>query len=260
MDRFRREPEALEPEADRRQVDAAALRTRPFARTASLAEPGNHRCTTGSVEREIELGYDDGTPRRLLGLAMGVLRAPGLHYDHAKNMPIRDIHTYLVRPNKLADVLEESSGTTVGLDGQLFDLLSDVYERSDHECDIDITFSPSDDGSQRNVCRDLICEYVTRTTLENGRAIADRLENNTDKRSGLGLLFLIVGSEGREEKVVISRFPTDFAVYVEEDPAAFTVEFLERVFMKNKASYKAVVYKTPHWRADSGRAVQPTSS
>ena len=116
----------------------------------------DHRCTTGSVEHEVELGYDDGTPGWLLGLAMGVLRAPGLHHADAKQMPIRDIHTYLVRPNKLADVVEESSGTTVGLDGQLFDLLSDVYERSDRECDIDITFSPSDDGSQRNACRDLI--------------------------------------------------------------------------------------------------------
>jgi hypothetical protein len=42
---------------------------------------------------------------------------------------------------------------------------------------------------------------------------------------------------------VISRFPTDNAIYVEEDKSKLSVEFLERVFMKNKASYKAVVYK-----------------
>ena len=157
-------------------------------------------------------------------------------------MPIHDIHTYLVRPNKLSEPDGEISGTTVPLEGRLFDLLSDVYARSDEECDIDITFRPLE-GAQQSDCRDLILEHVSEPSLDSGRAIADRLERNTDKRSGLGLLFLIVGSEDDAKKIVISRFPTDFAVYVEEDPAAFTVAFLERVFMKNRASYKAVRYK-----------------
>ena len=129
------------------------------------------------------------------------------------------------------------------LSGRLFDLLDDIYRRSESECDIDLTFSHADDGTQQNDCRDLVVEYMGRTNLENGQRIAERLAKNTDRRSRLGLLFLIAGTEQTERKLVISRFPTDIAIYVEEDPKEFTVEFLERVFMKNRASYKAAVYR-----------------
>jgi hypothetical protein len=71
------------------------------------------------------------------------------------------------------------------------------------------------------------------------------------------LLFLIAGKEGKDHKIVISRFPTDNAVYVDENPRALTVEFLERVFMKNKVSYKAVAYRDVSLRAGfwTGRAI-----
>jgi hypothetical protein len=73
----------------------------------------------------------------------------------------------------------------------------------------------------------------------------------------LGLLFLIVGKEGKEHKIVLSRFPTDSAIYVDESASALTVEFLERVFMKNKTSYKAVLYRHASLKAGfwSGRAI-----
>ena len=158
-------------------------------------------------------------------------------------MAIENIHTYLVHPNKPPAPSREVSGTCVPLSGPLFALLNDIYSRSDAECDIGITFHHADDGSQRNDCRDLALGYVQTTTLENGRKIAERLAQRTDRRSGLGLLFLIAGTEGNERKLVISRFPTDNAIYVDEDPREFTVEFLERVFMKDKASYKAAVYR-----------------
>jgi hypothetical protein len=79
-------------------------------------------------------------------------------------------------------------------------------------------------------------------------SIAERLALNTDQRSGLGLLFLIVGKEGKEHKIVLSRFPTDSAIYVDENPTALTVEFLERVLMKNKTSYKPWSIDTPSER------------
>jgi len=70
-------------------------------------------------------------------------------------------------------------------------------------------------------------------------------------------LFVIAGREGASHKIVISRFPTDSAIYVDEGARALTVEFLERVFMKNKASYKAVLYADRSLRAGfwNGRAV-----
>lgn len=172
-------------------------------------------------------------------------------------MPVEHIHTYLVHPRKGSAAPPQIHGASVRLDGKLFELLDNIYARSDHECDIDITFSPAHDGTQQNDCRDLICDYLGNPTLTSGKAIADRLEKHTDGRSGLGLLFLIGGREGRDHKIVVSRFPTDNAIYVDENPRTLTVEFLERVFMKNKASYKAVAYRDAALRAGfwTGRAI-----
>jgi hypothetical protein len=139
----------------------------------------------------------------------------------------------------------------------MFDLLSNIYIKSEQDADVEITFTPSTDGKQQNDCRDLICAYVNDPILDKGRAIAERLERNTDGRSGIGLLFLIYGREGRDHKIVISRFPTDNAIYVDEDPRKLTVEFLERVFMKNKVSYKAAVYRNASLKGGfwNGRAI-----
>jgi hypothetical protein len=143
----------------------------------------------------------------------------------------------------------------------MFDLLDGIYARSDQECDIDIIFK-STGGVQQNDCRDLICTHVNNPTLPSGRFIAERLQANTDRRAGLGLLFLITGKEGREHKIVISRFPTDSAILVEENPKSLDVEFLERVFMKNKTSYKAVLYRDSSLRAGfwDGKAIDKQSN
>ena len=158
-------------------------------------------------------------------------------------MPIERIHTYLVHPDKHSKGPPQINGTHIDLTGSLFRLLNGIYTRAEEECDIAITFTPAPDGSQQNDCRDLVLQYLNDSTLEMGREIARRLGEHTDGRSGLGLLFLISGREGDAQKIVISRFPTDVAIYVDEDPSKFSVEFLERVFLKNRTSYKAVVYR-----------------
>jgi len=66
----------------------------------------------------------------------------------------------------------------------MFDLLSNIYIKSEQDADVEITFTPSTDGKQQNDCRDLICAYVNDPILDKGRAIAERLERNTDGRSG----------------------------------------------------------------------------
>lgn len=172
-------------------------------------------------------------------------------------MAVQHIFTYLVHPMKGAAEFPQINGTAVKLAGKMFDLLRNIYEKSEQECDVDITFSPTKDGKQQNDCRDLICTYLTETTLATGRKIAERLERHTDGRSGIGLLFLISGNEGKDQKIVISRFPTDNAIYVDEDPKKLTVQFLERVFMKNKFSYKAVAYRDTSHKSGfwNGRAI-----
>jgi hypothetical protein len=172
-------------------------------------------------------------------------------------MPVHQLHTFVVHPRKGEASVAQVNGTALRLDGKMFDLLSNIYVKSDQEADVEITFTPTASGKQQNDCRDLICAYLSDPTLTNGRAIAERLERSTDGRSGIGLLFLIYGKEGRDHKLVISRFPTDNAIYVDEDPRKLTVEFLERVFMKNKASYKAAVYRDPSLKGGfwNGRAI-----
>ena len=158
-------------------------------------------------------------------------------------MPVQNIHTYLVHPGKGVDDVPEIGGTSVELEGKLFNLLDGIYTRSDSECVIEISFNHSPDGEQQNDCRDLILRYLEEPTLARGRRIAQRLQGLSDRRSGLGLLFLISGMEGREHKIVISRFPTDSAILAEEDQNDLSVEFLERVFMKSATAYKAAAYQ-----------------
>jgi hypothetical protein len=158
-------------------------------------------------------------------------------------LAIEHINTYLVHAGKGADDSPLIGGTSVKLEGLLFKLLQEIYSRSNDECDIDISFNPRPDGTQQNPCRDLIANYMGDPTLPRGRLIAERLEKVTTRRSGLGLLFLITGKEGRDHKVVISRFPADSAILAEEDQRALSVAFLERVFMKRATAYKAVAYQ-----------------
>jgi hypothetical protein len=158
-------------------------------------------------------------------------------------LPVEHIHTFLVHPGKGLAAAPQIGGTTVALQGKLFRLLENIYLNSDDECDIEISFNHDADGRQQNDCRDLITAYLQNPGLPRARTIAERLFKTTDKRSGLGLFFLIAGREGRNHKLVISRFPTDSAILAEEDERNLTVEFLERVFMKSATSYKAAVYQ-----------------
>jgi hypothetical protein len=157
-------------------------------------------------------------------------------------LAVEHIHTYLVHPNKGSEA-NAVGGTTVALKGKLFRLLESIYLRSERECDIEISFNPRADGVQQNPCRDLVLEYLGGPSLVRGRKIADRLQRVTDKRSGLGLLFMMAGKEGQQHKFVISRFPTDSAILAEEGAQSLTVEFLDRVFMKSATSYKAAAYQ-----------------
>jgi hypothetical protein len=156
-------------------------------------------------------------------------------------MAIEKIHSYMLRPRKGTTEDRDIGGTAVPLEGRLFELLNDIY--SSDECDIAISFNPAADGTQHNQCRELIVEYLNGPTLARGRRLADRLEKVTDHRSGMGLLFLIAGREGREHKIVLSRFPADSAILAEENERELSVEFLERVFMKSATAYKAATYQ-----------------
>ncbi|MCF1744185.1 hypothetical protein [Paradevosia shaoguanensis] len=158
-------------------------------------------------------------------------------------MPIESIHTYLVHPNKGVAEPAAIVGSQVPHEGEMFSLLRSVYEKADTECNIGIVFNKGSDGSQANVRRDMLTAYAGAPSVDLGRSLAEELGLVTTRRSGLGLLFLIKGKEGDVHKVVISRFRANNGVVVNEAADMLTVEFIDRVFMKNAHSYKAVVYR-----------------
>lgn len=158
-------------------------------------------------------------------------------------LTLKTIHSYLVHAGKHEARQPAIKGTDVPLAGKLFDLLKRIFDGAERECTHDITFDPSHDGKQVNPCRDLVVEYLRKTTLRNGQLIAERLQQVTTGKSGLGLLFLLSGKHRRECKIVLSRFPADSAILAEEAADGLTVEFLEKVFMKSATAYKAAVYR-----------------
>lgn len=172
-------------------------------------------------------------------------------------MVIGSIFSFLVHPGKGEDVQPDIGGVTIPLEGKLFSKLSTVFDKASDECNIDIAFTRSDDGSQNNNCRTDIIELLERQTLDNARALADRLQSVTTKRSGLGLLFVILGSSGTTKRIYIARFPADFGIVAKTDAGSLSVELLEQVFMKNSVTYKAVVFDGKSRDADFwiGKAV-----
>jgi len=157
-------------------------------------------------------------------------------------MEISSIHSFLIHPGKNLEEPHEINGTAVTKTGRLFDMLKKVFDTAEEECQHDIAFVPDEEDEQRNECRDSVLSYIKACDLPSGRLMASRLQKVTTNKSGLGLLFLMMGANKGETKVVISRFPADSGILAEEKEKGLSVEFLERIFMKSATSYKAAVY------------------
>jgi hypothetical protein len=111
-------------------------------------------------------------------------------------MSIQHVYTFVVHPRKGTNNALAVNGTAIALNGKMFELLQNIYTKSEQECDVGITFAPTPDGKQQNDFRDLVCAYLSNPTLASGRAVAKRLEKQTDGRSGIGLLFLLAAKKG----------------------------------------------------------------
>jgi len=118
-------------------------------------------------------------------------------------------------------------------------MLRDIFENAQKDCRIEIAFNST---NQQNDFRDDLIGYIKNYRVDNGEKIAARLQSQTTKRSGLGLMFIIYGESGKKKKVVISRFPVEQGIYVEEGDSSLTVEFLDRIFMKSTLRYKAALF------------------
>lgn len=173
-------------------------------------------------------------------------------------MEIDLIHSFLIHPAKGQEEPAEIKGATVtSKSTHLYKMLKQVYDAAGDECQHDISFSPDEAGNQTNVCRALIINYLKNRNLNTARKIAERLQAVTTNKSGLGLLFLLSGQKNSQSKIVISRFRADSGILAEEQEETLNVEYLERIFMKNAASYKAALYTGKSYDSDfwKGRAI-----
>lgn len=167
------------------------------------------------------------------------------------------IQSYIVRPEKHVDERVTLIGSELEHGTKLFNQLNAVYSASDDECNISISFNMNQVGQQQNDARDLLVQFIAEPSLNNSIHIADRLRLNTTRRSGLGLFFLMLGESAGQPKLVLSRYPVDTGILADESDGELDVQLVERVFMKNRMSYKSVVYKnlTPTSNVWDGFAV-----
>lgn len=158
-------------------------------------------------------------------------------------MPVSTIHAYLVHPGRNVEQLVPVGGSLVTHEGDLFRMLSDIFHAADDQRDVDVLFNPQDNGDQFNACRNLIIEHTLNATVQSGAALAERLRASSDNRSGMGLLFLMTGTNGLDTQFVMPRFPAESAILAELREGGLTVEFLERVFVKRATAYKSIRLK-----------------
>lgn len=155
-------------------------------------------------------------------------------------MPVSAIHAYLVHPGR-NNPSAMISGNEVSLSGKVYEMLNGIFVAGSDSRDFEVTFKPASDSIQQNDCRDLLIAYQSSPSLDAGQKVAERLRSVTDNRSGIGLLFLISGSHGLMQRLVISRFPANQAILAEVGEKGLGVEFLDQVFIRRMTAYKALM-------------------
>ena len=97
--------------------------------------------------------------------------------------------------------------------------------------------------------------HQSEATEETGKAIAERLQNATDNRSGMGLLFVMTGQHGPRFRLVVSRFPANAAIMAEVSEDKLDVAYLEQVFIKRMSAYKAILLEDPNPQSNFWRGM-----
>lgn len=162
-------------------------------------------------------------------------------------MKIDKILSFLTYPGRHVYDQPQISGAVIPKKGKLYTMLSSIFEKSDTDCNIPIIFLPEKD-QQHNQVRDGIVKLMESKSIDDGRILSERLQLATTEKSGMGLLFITIGRQGNDAKIVISRFPADEGIVAERHSKTLKVEFVEEVFLKSAYSYKSALYKCtfPH--------------
>ncbi len=158
-------------------------------------------------------------------------------------MKIVSIHSFLVRPAKGLNDTDEIRGSELVLKGKTYRMLNEIFQDAPNECDIEIMLKADNDEEQKSSVKDLLTDFTSSRTLKSGVKIARKLQDNTTKRSGLGLFFLMVGKVKNRTRLVLARFPAESGILADESDHGLQIEFVERVFMPSTRHYKSAVFE-----------------
>lgn len=120
-------------------------------------------------------------------------------------------------------------------------MLRDIFDSAGKQCDVTVMFQ-SPGSKQENEVRADLLGLLKKPSATSALPLATRLEQSTTGVSGMGLLFVCLGREGSQSRIVISRFPADEGVVAERASDKLTVQFVDQVFLKSAHSFKAATY------------------
>lgn len=159
-------------------------------------------------------------------------------------MALETIFSFLTYPKKNKPDTIPISGTAIAMDdGKLCKMLTSIFDAAGSDCNIPVMFV-SDGKTQNNEFRNELIKLLKTQTILAATPLADRLQQATDGKSGMGLLFICIGKDGQSTRVVISRFPADEGIVAQRKSEQLNVEFVEQVFLKSSHSYKSATYQT----------------
>lgn len=160
-------------------------------------------------------------------------------------MPIQAIYSFLTYPKRNHPDDPLAPGVQIPVDGgnKLVRMLEGLFLRAPKDCVVPIMFRADD---QVNPVREELLYLLSGPSIETAAPLALRLQQSTAGTSGMGLMFISLGTDpgaaDGEIRVLISRFPADEGVVAERSDVALTVQFVEQVFLKSAFSYKAATF------------------
>jgi hypothetical protein len=158
-------------------------------------------------------------------------------------MALELIYSFLTYPKKSQADGAAVSGTEVPMvEGKLYSMLRDIFDKAGTDCNVPVMFT-SEGGKQENAVRTDLLALFASPGVKSAAPLATRLQQSTSGSSGMGLLFLCMGTDtNSDQRAVLSRFPADEGVVAEKATSKLTVKFVEQVFLKSSHSYKAATY------------------
>lgn len=158
-------------------------------------------------------------------------------------MALESIFSFLTYPKKGKPEEKAAAGVSIPLNaGKLCTMLRDIFDEADEACDVQVMFTSPGEKQDNDVRNDLLA-FTKKPTPLSALPLATRLERATTGTSGMGLLFVCMGTDAKKQpRVVISRFPADEGIVAKRSTNRLTVQFVDQVFLKSAYSYKAATY------------------